>query len=125
MNKSIQHFIEFGTEKYEALGVQIKLLQTVYDGLTQSIKEAKEEIKGINMPIFMVGYKDELKEDKVKEQIATEIIFGALLGKLFAVPVNFASLPPSLPSANFIVPVPNISSQIEITIFSNSCHDKS
>ena len=33
------------------------------------------------MPIFMAGYKDELKEDKVKEQIATEIIFGALLGK--------------------------------------------
>lgn len=44
-------------------------------------KKEKEEIKGINMPIFMVGYKDELKEDKVKEQMATEIIFGALLGK--------------------------------------------
>lgn len=36
---------------------------------------------GISMPIFMIGYKDNLEEDKVKEQIAIEIISNSLLGK--------------------------------------------
>jgi len=44
-----QKYIEFGTEKYEALGFQIKLLKTIYDGLTESVKEVKEEIKGIEL----------------------------------------------------------------------------
>lgn len=35
----------------------------------------------VNMPIFMTGYKDTLSEDKVKEQLAIEIIFNSLLGK--------------------------------------------
>ncbi len=41
----------------------------------------KEDKMDVNMPIFMIGYKDNLDEDKVKEQIAIEIIFNSLLGK--------------------------------------------
>lgn len=41
----------------------------------------KEDKMDVNMPIFMIGYKDNLSEDKVKEQIAIEIIFNSLLGK--------------------------------------------
>lgn len=41
----------------------------------------KEDKMDVNMPIFMIGYKDNLAEDKVKEQIAIEIIFNSLLGK--------------------------------------------
>ena len=44
-------------------------------------KKEKEANMGINMPIFMIGYKDELEEDKVKEDLAIQIIFNSLLGK--------------------------------------------
>ncbi len=44
-------------------------------------KKEKEANMGINMPLFMIGYKDELQEDKVKEDLAVQIIFNSLLGK--------------------------------------------
>ena len=44
-------------------------------------KKEKEANMGINMPIFMIGYKDELEEDKAKEELAIQIIFNSLLGK--------------------------------------------
>ncbi len=44
-------------------------------------KKEKEANMGINMPMFMIGYKDELEEDKVKEDLAIQIIFNSLLGK--------------------------------------------
>ena len=44
-------------------------------------KKEKEENMGITMPTFMIGFKDELNEDKVKEDIAIQIIFNSLLGK--------------------------------------------
>ena len=44
-------------------------------------KKEKEANMGINMPLFMIGYKDELEEDRVKEDIAVQIILNSLLGK--------------------------------------------
>lgn len=44
-------------------------------------KKENEANMGISMPIFMIGYKDNLEEDKVKEHIAIEIIANSLLGK--------------------------------------------
>ena len=41
----------------------------------------KEANMGNNMPAFMIGYKDELDEDKVKVDLASQIIFNSLLGK--------------------------------------------
>ncbi len=47
--------------------------------INHNFKEIKMDV---NMPLFMIGYKDNLKdEDKIKKQIATEIIFNSLLGK--------------------------------------------
>ena len=44
-------------------------------------KKEKEANMGINLPTFMIGYKDELEEDRVKEDLAVQIIFNSLLGK--------------------------------------------
>ena len=44
-------------------------------------KKEKEANMGINMNMFMIGYKDELEEDKVKEDLAIQIIFNSLFGK--------------------------------------------
>ncbi len=41
----------------------------------------KEANMGNSMPAFMIGYKDELDEDKVKVDLASQIIFNSLLGK--------------------------------------------
>ncbi len=44
-------------------------------------KKEKETNMGNSMPTFMIGYKDELDEDKVKIDLASRIIFNSLLGK--------------------------------------------
>jgi hypothetical protein len=44
-----QKQVSFGSAKYEALGVQLKLLQTIYDGLTQKATEATEVINGVEL----------------------------------------------------------------------------
>ena len=35
----------------------------------------------VNMPMFMIGFKDEITGDKLKDQIAVEIVVNSLLGK--------------------------------------------
>ncbi len=46
-------------------------------------KKQKEANMGINMPMFMIGYKDELEQcdDVVKKDLAIQIILNSLLGK--------------------------------------------
>jgi hypothetical protein len=44
-----QKQVSFGSETYEALGFQLKLLQTIYDGLTKKAEETTEAIKGIEL----------------------------------------------------------------------------
>lgn len=57
-------------------------IKRIYPEEPKEINKKENEVKmGISMPIFMIGYKDNLKEDKVKEQIAIEIISNSLLGK--------------------------------------------
>lgn len=57
-------------------------IKRIYPEEPKEINKKENETKmGISMPIFMIGYKDNLKEDKVKEQIAIEIISNSLLGK--------------------------------------------
>ncbi len=75
-----------------------KIIQEVKNRLIprEKMKEIKriypEEPKGINkkecevsmgnsMPAFMIGYKDELEENKVNVDLACQIIFNSLLGK--------------------------------------------
>lgn len=57
-------------------------IKRIYPEEPKGINKKEKEVKmGINMPIFMIGYKDNLEENKVKEQIAIEIIANSLLGK--------------------------------------------
>lgn len=57
-------------------------IKRIYPEEPKEINKKEKEVKmGINMPIFMIGYKDNLEENKVKEQIAIEIIANSLLGK--------------------------------------------
>ena len=57
-------------------------IKRIYPEEPKEINKKENEAKmGISMPIFMIGFKDNLKEDKVKEQIAIEIISNSLLGK--------------------------------------------
>lgn len=49
---------------------------------TKINKKVKEQKMDVNIPIFMIGYKDILsKEDIIKKQIATQIILNSLIGK--------------------------------------------
>jgi hypothetical protein len=44
-----QKEVSFGSAKYEALGFQLKLLQTIYDGLTKKAEKTTEAVKGIEL----------------------------------------------------------------------------
>lgn len=60
----------------------IEEIKRIYPEEPKEINKKEKEAKmGINMPIFMIGYKDNLEENKVKEQVAIEIIANSLLGK--------------------------------------------
>ncbi len=56
-------------------------IKRIYPEEPKEINKKENEAKmGISMPIFMIGYKDNLQEDRVKEQIAIEVITNSLLG---------------------------------------------
>ena len=62
---------------------KIDKIQRIYPPYEEKInKKVKIENMDVNIPLFMIGYKDILKdEDKIKKQIAIEIIINSLVGK--------------------------------------------
>lgn len=57
-------------------------IKRIYPEEPKGINMKEKEVNmGNNMPAFMIGYKDELDEDKVKVDLASQIIFNSLLGK--------------------------------------------
>jgi predicted Zn-dependent peptidase len=57
-------------------------IKRIYPEEPKEVNEKyKEQIMDVNMPIFMIGFKDDLEGDKLKEQIGIQIIFNSLLGK--------------------------------------------
>lgn len=57
-------------------------IKRIYPEEPQGINLKEKEVNmGNSMPAFMIGYKDEQNEDKVKTDLAVQIILNALLGK--------------------------------------------
>lgn len=57
-------------------------IKRIYPEEPKGINMKEKEVNmGNSMPAFMIGYKDELDEDKVKVDLASQIIFNSLLGK--------------------------------------------
>ena len=57
-------------------------IKRIYPEEPEQVNEKyKEQIMDVIMPIFMIGFKDNLEGDKLKEQIGIQIIFNSLLGK--------------------------------------------
>ena len=58
-------------------------IKRIYPDYEPDINEKRKEVtKNINMPIFMIGYRDFTQEEsKVKKYIAQKIIFNSILGK--------------------------------------------
>ncbi len=61
---------------------KIDEIKRIYPEETKGINKKEKVAKmGISMPTFMIGFKDELEEDKVKLNIAVQIILNSLFGK--------------------------------------------
>ncbi len=61
---------------------EMKEIKRIYPEESKGINmKEKEANMGNSMPAFMIGYKDELDEDKVKIDLACQIIYNSLLGK--------------------------------------------
>ncbi len=61
---------------------KIDEIKRIYPEEIKGINKKEKVAKmGISMPTFMIGYKDELDEDKMKVNIAVEIILNSLFGK--------------------------------------------
>ncbi len=61
---------------------EMKEIKRIYPEESKGINmKEKETNMGNSMPAFMIGYKDELDEDKVKIDLACQIIYNSLLGK--------------------------------------------
>ena len=58
-------------------------IKRIYPAFEEKInKPINEQKMDVNMPLFMIGYKDILKdENKIKKQIAIEIILNSLIGR--------------------------------------------
>ncbi len=61
----------------------IEEIKRIYPNQEYKINKKYEECRmNVNMPLFMIGYKDLLeKEDKIKKDVAVRIIFNSILGK--------------------------------------------
>ena len=69
-------------EKRMILEVPNQVIKRIYEEEPEEIVEPRVEAEmNINMPIFMIGYKDEIKcENQIKKDLAIDVAFNILMG---------------------------------------------
>ena len=61
---------------------KITKIQRIYPDEPKSVnKKIIEESMDVNMPLFMIGFKNNLKDNKLKMAIASDIILNSIIGK--------------------------------------------